>query len=78
MFGYVVGQGYPFIALRHGILLNTLVSPEQADAAMHQHSDQVWHKLTWHKLLANGLFSAYASLILVIGLGYGVHLLTRL
>lgn len=78
MFGYTVGQGYPFVALRHGMILNVLVSPGRADALMQQQPNQVWHEIIWYKLLANGLFSAYASLVPVLGLGYIVRLCTRL
>jgi hypothetical protein len=76
-FAYTVGQGYPFIVLKHGMVMDTLLSQGQADAFMQDHPNQVWWDVDWWNILANGVFYAYASFITVIGLGGLVSLFTR-
>jgi hypothetical protein len=69
MFGYQIGQGYPFPAVEFSYVSEYSLSWNQVYAMLRQHPDEVTRQIAWPGMIANSMFYAHLTLIPVAILG---------
>jgi hypothetical protein len=78
MFGYQIGQGYPFPAVVFSLVSENDLSWNQVYALMRQHPDQFTQQIAWPVMIADSMFYAHLTLIPVVLVGVGLRLVGRI